>query len=495
MASMSSTKSSPKRTERVSSDSAVISFDLLSNLTYMSALATAETSRDVIFKHAIAQPYKTSVYFRQVYLLAKRLGFEYGRSFQLVSKRAGAHTVKSLLLRFAGSITSGESESEFLSQEANVEREQYTSHYGRGLETLQKWGDAYAALLVSVSLIMVVAMISSQLYDVGSGFIVILTATMFVMSLMGSYVIYKVAPIEQVTYKHDKGPADRRKAWISLLLLGPIGFLVLIFMIGSSNIGAGMLIFGVCLIPAGIFAYRDDAQVNTLDKELSNFVRSLGNVAEALGSTLTVAVNTIDRRSLGSMEPYIRRLQIRLNKRLSPQVCWRKFNDEIGSELVFRTMNMFVDGVSLGGSPGKVGAVASEYSMNVALLRAKRYVIALPFSFLTIPLHGAMTALLIFVLEIMSSFSNQIQLSSSELGAGSAALVPSLPVFQGWDMGQISVLTMAAVLVLTLSNTLAPKFATGGHNLKLAFYGSIMCTISGLNMLMIPPLASGVLNR
>ena len=50
---MSSTKSSRKRTARVSSDDSVLSFDLLSNLTYMSALATGGSSRDLIFEKAM----------------------------------------------------------------------------------------------------------------------------------------------------------------------------------------------------------------------------------------------------------------------------------------------------------------------------------------------------------------------------------------------------------------------------------------------------------
>ncbi len=182
---MNSTKSSRKRIEKESSDSVVLSFDLFSSLTYMSALAIGETPRDVIFQHVIQQPYKTASYFKQVYLLTKRLGFEYGRSFQLVSKKAGAYTVKSLLLRFAGSISSGESEQEFLAQEARVEREQYIDQYQRSLESLQKWGDAYAALLVSVSLIVVVSMISTMLYDIGNTFVMMLTGTMFCMSLGG----------------------------------------------------------------------------------------------------------------------------------------------------------------------------------------------------------------------------------------------------------------------------------------------------------------------
>ena len=99
---MSSTKSSPKRTKKASSDSAVLSFDLMTNLTYMAALATSDTPRDAILENVMDKPYKTAVYLKQVYLMAKKLGFEYSTSFQLVSQKAGAENVKSLLLRFSG---------------------------------------------------------------------------------------------------------------------------------------------------------------------------------------------------------------------------------------------------------------------------------------------------------------------------------------------------------------------------------------------------------
>ena len=49
---MNSTKSSPKPTKKVSSDSAALSFDLFSNLTYMASLATGRAPRDVIFQYA-----------------------------------------------------------------------------------------------------------------------------------------------------------------------------------------------------------------------------------------------------------------------------------------------------------------------------------------------------------------------------------------------------------------------------------------------------------
>ena len=490
--------SSPKRTAKVSSDSAAISFDLITNLTYMAVLATGDTPRDKIFEHVSRQRFKTAIYFQQVYLLAKRLGFEYSSSFQLVSERAAADSVKSVLLRFSGAISSGESESDFLAQEATVEREQYISRYERALETLQKWGDAYAALLVSVTLIVVVALISTMLMDIGNTFVIMLTATTFVITLLGAYIIYRSAPQEVKTYKQRKGPKERRRAILLLRTVTPVGAIAAVYLGYTSGIGLAFLVFGMSLIPAAIYAFKDDSKVSRIDQELANFIRALGNVSGALGTTLSKDMAAIDRRAMGAaLEPYIDRLQARLRMYISPTICWDKFTDEIGSELVSRTSTMFVDGTGLGGSPERVGEMSSTYALSVALLRAKRHVTALPFAYLVILLHGAMTGLLIFVLEIMKSFNDRLATATDELasgGGGSGSVsIPDLRIFQVSDTGLMSHLVLGTVMMLTISNSLAPKFAIGGHALNTVVYGSIMCIVTGLNLVLIPPVSGALL--
>jgi archaellum biogenesis protein FlaJ (TadC family) len=108
------TKSSQKRTAKETSDSNILSFDLLSNLTYMAAASEGNSPRDLILEWTLKQNYKTVHYFRQVYILAKRTGFEYSRAFQMVARRTKAEIVKSFLLRFAGAISSGYPEKDFL---------------------------------------------------------------------------------------------------------------------------------------------------------------------------------------------------------------------------------------------------------------------------------------------------------------------------------------------------------------------------------------------
>lgn len=54
---------------------------------------------------------------------------------------------------------------------------------------------------------------------------------------------------------------------------------------------------------------------------------------------------------------------------------------------------------------------------------------------------------------------------------------------------------MCALLAYTVSNALAPKFAKGGHPLNIASFGAITCILTGFNLVIVPPIASGILLR
>ena len=131
---MNFTKSSPKRIEKVSSDNGAISYDLLAILTYMSVLATGGLTREQILTHCSNQRLKTAIFFESIYSLAKYMGAEYTSAFQMVAERARASRVKSLLLRFAAAISSGESEAEFIDQDTRAESERYTNAYENAKE-------------------------------------------------------------------------------------------------------------------------------------------------------------------------------------------------------------------------------------------------------------------------------------------------------------------------------------------------------------------------
>ena len=487
-----------KRTAKVSSDSAWLSADLLANLTYMSAIASSQASRDKILDLASRQPFTTAVYFRQVYLLSKKLGLEYSRAFQIVAKKAGAANVSALLLRFANSISSGESEEKFLITQAKVEREIYFGQYHRQLDSLQKWGDAFSALMVSVTVIVVISLVTTMIQNSGDAFVALLCFTGIMMAFVGAFIIYKTAPYEVKTYKGRRGPWKRRWAIRIFLWIMPLAA-ILAFLL-QPMFGAGMvfLVLGIAMIPSGVLAYMDDTLISKLEQEVAPFIRGLGNITSALGGTVGVGLKNLDHRSMGSLEPYVKRLQARLDRRLSPEVCWDIFRDEVGSDLVTKTTRMFVDGARMGADPQQVGEIAADYALGIALLRAKRSVTSSTFAYLTIPLHGAMVALLVFILEIVQSFNSRLLLIADEVQAdmaagASAVTLPALPMFEPKDLGVVAMLIMTVMIVLTGVNSVAPRFATGGHVIKSAFYGCMIFTSTGVAIMVIPPVVARVL--
>ena len=320
---------------------------------------------------------------------------------------------------------------------------------------------------------------------------------MFSVTGMGVFIIYRTSPYEIKTYKYKYGPKTREMAIKFFYYFVPAGACLALIIAFAWGLGPAFLLLGFALLPSGFMAWRDDQQLDKIDQETSTFIRSLGNVSASLGSTVANALRKLDKASMGTLEPYIERLQIRLSSNISPDKCWDAFRDECGAELMNRTTRIFADGVALGGSPETVGALAAEYSMDAALMRSRRNVSAAPFAFLTIPLHFAMTGLMIFILEIMKSFNDRITQAVLDLEAqtsgGTLAALPALPVFQPHNMTMITVLTMCALVAYTISNALAPKFAKGGHPLNIAGFGAITCILTGFNLVIVPPIASGIL--
>ena len=319
---MNSTTSSRKQIEKVSSDNQVIGFDLFSQLTYMAILSRGGVTRDRLLEYCGRQRYLTSVFFEYINLMARSMGMEYTRAFQTVAQRAKAPRVKSLLLRFSASISSGSSESDFVLQEAKAEAQHYSNDYDRNVENLRKWTDAYAAILVAVTLIMVVSQVSSLLGSTSASFIYLMLFTLGGVTSVGVYLIYKVAPFETITYDPVPGTTpDRKMAKFLFITCGPAGFglgVMGFFMLletGVSSVTASSSIFGltgISLLPSAFLAMRDATRVSNIDQELPVFLRAIGSIAGSGGVTLTEALRRIDTASYQYLKDPLERLRTRL---------------------------------------------------------------------------------------------------------------------------------------------------------------------------------------
>ena len=472
-----------------------LDFDLVSQLTHMSAVATAGISRDRLFEGTARLDYSTSRYFRRVHWVAQRLNYDYSHACEMVAETTGPENVQNLLLRVSTALSAGEPEEQFLARETEVQLELYGKKYERDIESLRKWTDAYVALMVSCALIVVISMVSMMIYSMGAGLVVGLACVVLMVTIAGSWVIFSVAPHEVKTHHlARKSPEQYQMERLAQILLPVAGVLgaVLAFTFG---LGPALIGSAVVLAPLGYVAFRDDWRVDARDQDIATFLRALGGVMGAVGTTVGEGLSRLNRRSLGALEPHVRRLYVRLGNHISPQLCWLRFAGETGSELVTRSVRIFWDGLRLGGDASQVGTLASTFAQKVALQRATRKLVSTTFAWVVVPLHAVLLSIMLFITEVMRIFGAElakVQDQSLNSDIMSEAGVSNFLLYSAPNMRFITLFVGMMILVLTAANSFAPYAAGGGNRYKLCLFAAIMMFMSGVAIIVIPAAVSAL---
>lgn len=485
---------------QIKEDQAIM-LDLFDTLTYLSSIATADISRDKIFGLGGQQAGILPKYLKKIHLLTKNYGYEYTNACKIVAKEATHPSIKDFLLRFSNALSTGEKEEEFLGGEVERMINVYTNKYERDVETMNKWTDAYTALLVSLTLVVAIVLISSMLFALGNVYTVsILSGVLacFIASF-GVYVVYRVSPYERTVHslpvKSKEQEIARR---MCIVILPVIGITSIISVLIGVEPWVVFLIISCLLAPVGIAGMIDDKKIEKADNDIASFLKSLGSIAGTTGTTLTQAMTHLDKKSVASLEESVDRLYKRLINGIKPKVCWYNFVGETGSELINKYTKIFLDAVELGGDPAKIGETVSRSSLRITLLRSKRKLVSSGFMNLMIPLHAAMSGVLIFVYQILFSFNNALaemmEEEAAEIGGGAV----SMPAGMGFNIGGsvdlafIANFVIVIVLILTIANALATKFAVGGSNYTLCFYFSLLFLVSAAVVFAVPIMVDNI---
>jgi flagellar protein FlaJ len=430
-----------------------------------------------------------------VHRVAQRLNYDYSKACEVVADQVEIDSVQNLLLHFATALSAGEPEPEFLQRETDVQLELYAKKYERDMESLRKWTDAYIALMVSTTLIVVISLVSMMIYPVANMALILLTFIVMMVTAAGGWVIFAVAPHEVKTHHLRRRSAEQQRMDMlaPLLIVGTGPVLALVWLM--SSLGIALIVAAMLLSPLGFLAWVDDKKIDQRDRDLSGFLRGLGSVMGAVGTTVTEGLARLNRRSLGAMEPHVRRLYVRLINNISPELTWSRFSGESGSELVTRSVRIFSESINLGGDPAAVGALSSAFALKISLFRASRALVGTTFAFVIVPMHAALLMILLFVTEVVRVFGAKIaEVQSDNLNSDIVreAGVSTSIAFAAPDMQLIGGFVSVMVLMLTLVNSFAPYAASGGHRFKICLYASVMMVLTGIALLAVPAIVQGL---
>lgn len=483
-------KGSGKKDSRLSFDKELLDMDFFCQLTYMAAIATSGISRSGLFYHAARLPYVSARYFKRVAFVAKAFNHDYSEACNIVGEATNELEVKELLLRLSGALSSGEDIPTFLERESRVFSESYGNRYEGRLEVLKKWTDAYVALIMTSAIVTVMAVVTTMVGNVTISFIIALCALTILVTVAGAWLIYRSAPKETKVHSLPYRSREQNLARnVAKLTLPAGGIVILALLVMKVDLGWLMLVAGAFLFPVGLISKIDDNKIDKRDTDIAGFLRSLGGVSQAIGATVNEAMGRLDFRSLGYLKNNVNLLYTRLMARIDPHLCWEWFVGESGSEQVSRSVRIFWDGVTLGGEPERVGNDASDFAMKIALLRAKRGLIASGAFWLTIIMHVIIVALVVFIYWTLITFSTLIQ--SIMPDADGTQTMPSISSFGVFSSGSAELqllhsMVIVIVIVLSFTNAFAIYATSGGHIYKLAFYLTMTMAISGAALIFVP---------
>jgi len=243
----------------------------------------------------------------------------------------------------------------------------------------------------------------------------------------------------------------------------------------------------------GFIMSRDDRKVSKRDDEVGTFLRSLGGVCTALGTTVNAALGRLDLDAINVLRSSVKNLYTRLTAGIRSRLSWKIFIDETGSELAHRSVGMFYDAIEVGGSAGQAGQHAASFANRIALLRAKRRTISGPFRWLCITMHTAVVIILVFITEVIVAFGNMVYEAQETMPSLSGA--PSFSSLSSFNLSGLEIMhqmVLPLVLIFTIANSIVPSLAEGGSRYKILSNFGITAAISGLALLILPALASAL---
>ncbi len=477
--------------KRKSRSKGMLSFDMFYQLAYMSTIAASGVPRDQIFERSSQLQCSSAEYLKRVELARKRLKYDYARACRAVGEPLKEEEIKGFLLRFSSSLISGEPESKFLTREANARAEDYENEYGRSLEALKMWTDAYVSLILSAVLVVVIGIVSTTIWKIETSLILAMSFISVSTTAIGVWLIWLVAPKESMVLRWA-GTREQRLARKFFKLVLPIAVAIgALFLLTGQNLGLVLIIVAALVFPIGFIMTLDAKKIAKRDDEVGTFLRSLGGVCNALGTTVNSALGRIDLDAINILRTSVKNLHTRLTAGIKSRLSWSKFIDETGSELAHRSVGMFYDAIEVGGSAGQAGQYAASFANRIALLRARRRTVTGPFRWLCMTMHTAVIIILVFITEVIVAFGSMVSQAQESMPTVSG--VPSFNSLSSFNLSGLELMhqmVLPLVLIFTLANAIVPSLAEGGSKYKILNNLGITAAISGISLLILPVLAN-----
>lgn len=332
-------------------------------ITYAGALSTVNLSRKELFKDLAEKERYPEIanIFKKVLYLVESIKVDFATAAYKISSILKTEHFSRFLERMGIALSFNSNVSQFFLDEQVVLMNAYKNVYQEGLERIRLVQDMFVSLILAFAFILATVLLIPFLTGIDGSFFLMFGIVGIILLDMMMVIFVKYFLTEDKLY-HDMGYDEGRKTTlvifgisliVVLILIPFIGFLDLPIMLKFAFISSPMLI-------VGIYSSHQEALVGKRDQLFPSFIRSLGDVHQSKGGTLTTTVETLMPHNFGILNEMLERVYKRLKITSDKFNSWYYFSKESGSALIAEFMDIFVTVVYRGGSSKVAGKIVSD---------------------------------------------------------------------------------------------------------------------------------------
>ncbi len=344
-------------------------------ITYAGALSTVNLERKDLFIDLSEKiRYKEiSNIFKKLIYLVESIKVDFSTAAYKVSSLLKTDHFARFLERMGIALSFNSNITKFFLDEQKALMNAYEVIYVESLERIKMVQEMFVSLILAFAFILATILLIPFLVGIDTS-IFLKFGVFGIIVLDGVMIAFSKFFIPKDSLYHNMGYDEGRQKVVVMFVISFILCLLVIPFVVFLDMPAMLkvAIIGTPLLICGMYSNHQERLVWKRDILFPPFVRSLGDVHQSKGGTLTTTVETLLPHNFGILNGMLERVYKRLKITSDKFNSWYYFTKESGSALIAEFMDIFVSVVYRGGSAQIAGEIVSDNMSRINGLRDQK---------------------------------------------------------------------------------------------------------------------------
>lgn len=341
-------------------------------ITYAGALSTVNLERKELFIDLSEKTRYLEIanVFKKLIYLVESIKVDFSTAAYKISSILKTEHFARFLERMGIALSFNANVGKFFIEEQKALMNSYEVVYREGLERIKLVQEMFVSLILAFAFVLATILLIPFLTGIDTT-IFLQFGVLGILILDAVMIVFVKFFLPKDSLYHELGYDEGRKKVLVTFFISLVLVLFMVPFVIFQDMPAMMkaAIITTPFLIVGYYANFQEKLVWKRDVLFPAFIRSLGDVHQSKGGTLTTTVETLLPHNFGILNEMLERVYKRLKITSDKFNSWYYFSKESGSALIAEFMDIFVSVVYRGGSAQVAGEIVSDNMSRINGMR------------------------------------------------------------------------------------------------------------------------------